>query len=73
VITVCDQAREQCPVFPGTTEQMHLGFPDPAGATGTEEEIMAAFRRVRDDLRQRLVPLLTEKARRQDQERSPAP
>ena len=40
---------------------MHVGFPDPAQATGTEEEIMAAFRRVRDDLRKELIPLLKEK------------
>ena len=58
VITACDSAREQCPIFPGQTEVIHLGFPDPAKATGTEEEIMAEFRRVRDDMRQQLVPLL---------------
>lgn len=58
VITVCDQAREQCPLFPGETEVIHVGFPDPAKATGTEEEIMAEFRRVRDDLRRQLIPLL---------------
>lgn len=62
VITVCDQAREQCPLFPGETEVMHLGFPDPARATGTEEEILAAFRQVRGALREQLVPLLKEKA-----------
>ena len=37
VITVCDQAQQQCPIFPGETEVMHVGFPDPARATGTEE------------------------------------
>lgn len=58
VITVCDQAREQCPLFPGKSEVIHLGFPDPAKATGTEEEVMAEFRRVRDDLRRQLIPLL---------------
>ena len=62
VITVCDQAAEQCPMFPGGTEIMHVSFPDPARATGTEEEIIGAFRRVRDDLRGKLVPLLREKA-----------
>jgi arsenate reductase len=40
---------------------MHVGFPDPAKATGSDEEIMAAFRRVRDDLRQQLIPLLKER------------
>ena len=62
VITVCDQAQEQCPLFPGETEVIHVGFPDPAKATGTEEEIMVEFRRVRDDMREQLVALLKEKA-----------
>jgi arsenate reductase (thioredoxin) len=61
VITVCDQAREQCPVFFGPTEVMHVGFPDPARATGPEEEIMAAFRQVRDEMRRQLIPLLKKK------------
>ncbi len=66
VITVCDRAAQQCPMFPGDTEVMHVGFPDPARATGTEEDILAEFRRVRDDLRAQLIPLLREKlARRQ--------
>jgi len=67
VITVCDQAQQQCPIFPGETEVMHVGFPDPARATGTEAEIMAAFRQVRDALREQLVPLLREKSREKDQ------
>jgi arsenate reductase len=62
VITLCDQAQGQCPFFPGETEIMHVGFPDPARAAGTEEEIMAAFRQVRDDLRDELIPLLQKKA-----------
>lgn len=62
VITLCDQAQQQCPFFPGDTEVMHVGFPDPARATGTEAEIMAVFRQVRDALRSQLVPLLKEKA-----------
>ncbi len=61
VITVCDQAREQCPLFPGDTEVRHVGFPDPARATGTEAEIMAAFQEVRDKMRQQLISLLREK------------
>ena len=65
VITVCDQAAQQCPMFPGDTEIMHISFLDPAKAAGTEEEIMTVFRRVRDDLREHLVPLLREKARQQ--------
>jgi arsenate reductase (thioredoxin) len=48
VITVCDNARERCPYLPGRAEKLHHNFPDPAKATGTEEEIMAEFRRVRE-------------------------
>ena len=62
VITLCDHAQQQCPFFPGDTEVMHAGFPDPARVTGTEAEIMAVFRQVRDALRSQLVPLLKEKS-----------
>lgn len=48
VITVCDNAKERCPIFPGSAQQFHHNFPDPAKATGSEEEIMAEFRSVRD-------------------------
>jgi arsenate reductase len=48
VITVCDNANEACPFFPGKVERFHENFPDPAKATGTAEEIMEEFRRVRD-------------------------
>jgi len=48
VITVCDHAKERCPFFPATAKQFHENFPDPAKATGTEEEIMAQFRQVRN-------------------------
>ena len=48
VITVCDNARERCPYFPTRAEKLHQNFPDPAKATGTEEEVMAEFRRVRE-------------------------
>jgi arsenate reductase len=61
VITVCDQAQEQCPIFPGETMVMHVGFSDPAKATGSEAEILAVFRQVRDEMRQQLIPLLKEK------------
>jgi arsenate reductase len=47
VITVCDNAKERCPYFPGRVERFHYNFPDPAKATGTEEEITAEFARVR--------------------------
>jgi arsenate reductase len=46
VITVCDQARQACPVFPGVHESLHWGYEDPAAAEGTDEERLAAFRRV---------------------------
>ena len=46
VVTVCDQARQVCPVFPGVHETLHWGYEDPAEATGTEEERLVVFRRV---------------------------
>ncbi len=48
IITVCDNANERCPYFPSTAKKFHQDFPDPAKATGSPEEIMAAFRLVRD-------------------------
>ncbi|WP_333886668.1 arsenate reductase ArsC [Sphingobacterium siyangense] len=48
VITVCDNAKESCPYFPSRAKKLHYNFPDPAKATGTEEEVMNEFRRVRD-------------------------
>ena len=48
VITVCDNANEACPFFPGKVERFHQNFPDPAKASGTPEEVMEEFRRVRD-------------------------
>ena len=47
IITVCDNAKERCPYFPSKAERLHYNFPDPAKATGTEEEVMNEFRRVR--------------------------
>ena len=54
VITVCDQAREACSVFPGAQESMHWGYDDPAAAQGTEEERLAVFRRVFTQLGERV-------------------
>ncbi|MBX2969316.1 MAG: arsenate reductase ArsC [Cyclobacteriaceae bacterium] len=48
VITVCDNAKENCPYFPAKVKVLHHNFPDPAKATGTEEEIRQAFRHVRE-------------------------
>ncbi|MCX2584771.1 arsenate reductase ArsC [Pedobacter sp. MR22-3] len=48
VITVCDNANEACPFFPGKVDRFHQNFPDPAKATGTPEEVMDEFRRVRE-------------------------
>jgi arsenate reductase len=54
VITVCDNAKESCPVFPAKTKRIHWSIEDPAAAQGSEEEILTAFRRARDELRARL-------------------
>jgi arsenate reductase len=52
VITVCDNARETCPVFTGQVAQhLHIGYDDPAHATGSEEEVLTVFRRVRDEIK----------------------
>ena len=57
VLTVCDNARESCPVFPAKTTTIHRSFDDPAAVTGSDEEKLAAFRRVRDELRAYLKTL----------------
>jgi arsenate reductase len=54
VITVCDNAKESCPMFPGQTNRIHHGFDDPAEVKGSDEERIAAFRHVRDELREYL-------------------
>jgi arsenate reductase len=52
VITVCDNAKETCPVFTGNVKkQIHIGFDDPADAVGTEQEVNSVYRRVRDQIR----------------------
>jgi arsenate reductase len=58
VVTVCDSAAEDCPVWLGRGARLHFDFPDPARATGSEAEVMDAFRRVRDDIRHQIVPAL---------------
>ena len=54
VLTVCDSAKEACPVYPGHANRLHRNFEDPAAVRGSEEERLAAFRRVRDELRKYL-------------------
>jgi arsenate reductase len=51
VVTVCDHARESCPFFPGGKKNLHQSFEDPSTLTGTEEEVMEGFRRIRNEIR----------------------
>lgn len=51
VLTVCDQAKESCPIYPGHGNRLHHSFDDPAAAGGSDEDKLAAFRRVRDEIR----------------------
>ena len=60
LITVCDNARESCPVFPGATKRLHWPFEDPASVNGSEEERKAAFRKVRDQIHSRIMVFLGE-------------
>jgi arsenate reductase len=64
VITVCDNARESCPVFLGKVkEQLHIGFEDPAEATGTELEVLTVFRRIRDEIKRDFSKFYEEKVK----------
>jgi arsenate reductase len=54
VITVCDTAAETCPIFPGATHRRHWSFEDPSKATGSEAEQIAVYRRVRDEIHERI-------------------
>jgi arsenate reductase (thioredoxin) len=58
VVTVCDSAAEECPIWLGKGKRAHHSFPDPAKAEGTDEEIMNAFHTVRDDIEKELIQLL---------------
>jgi len=60
VITVCDNAKESCPVFPAKTQRMHWPFEDPAAVEGSEDERRAAFRKVRDQIHRRIRVFLGE-------------
>lgn len=63
VLTVCDNAKESCPVFPGRAERVHWSIHDPADAQGTDDEKMKVFRQVFTDLTQRIHHLLATQAR----------
>jgi arsenate reductase len=58
VVTVCDSAAEECPVWLVPSRRVHLGFPDPAQATGTDGQVWPVFRTVRDDIHHRVPELL---------------
>ncbi len=59
VITLCDQANESCPVFFGGTQRLHMGFDNPAAVPGSEAEKLSAFRKVRDQIREKVVGFLS--------------
>jgi arsenate reductase len=60
VITVCDDANETCPVFPGPAQRIHWSFPDPSAAEGSEAERLGVYRTVRDSIEERLKGWLSE-------------
>jgi arsenate reductase len=64
VITVCDNARESCPVFGGKSERIHWSFEDPAAVQGSQEQRQAAFRRIRDEIAGRIKSFAEELSRR---------
>ena len=62
VVTVCDNARDNCPVFPAGTERIHWSFEDPAAVEGSEGERLSAFRRTRDQIRERVKAFFQDQA-----------
>jgi arsenate reductase (thioredoxin) len=72
VVTVCDQARQVCPVFPGVHESLHWGYEDPAEATGTKEERLAVFRRVFTQIGERINQFIPIALRARDDARATA-
>ncbi len=68
IITVCDNAAEDCPVWLGSGIRIHIGFEDPAKVEGAEIDRLAAFRRIRDEIREQVLSYLAEQAENQEQE-----
>lgn len=62
VVTVCDNAKERCPVFPKAKNSLHWPFDDPADAEGTDEEVLGEFRRVRDEIAEKVKGWLGQRA-----------
>ncbi len=67
VITVCDNAKEMCPVFAGAKQMLHWPFPDPADATGGDEQRLEAFREIRDAIRDQISQWLNQQLRRRQE------
>lgn len=67
IISVCSNAEHDCPIFPGNVERLHWPFDDPAHATGSDEEKLACFRRVRDEIQSALTKRLTGSASQESQ------
>jgi arsenate reductase len=65
VITVCDNAKQSCPIYPAKTKRIHWSIEDPAAVQGSEAERLAAFRRIRDELRLRLQRFAETEAEKQ--------
>ena len=61
VVTVCDNARDNCPVFPAGSERIHWSFEDPAAVQGSEQERLAAFRRIRDQIHERVLAFIQDR------------
>ena len=61
VIALCDHVAESCPVLSGGTQRIHMGFPNPAAASGSDKERLMAFRKVRNQIREEVVAFLTKR------------
>ncbi|WP_376790210.1 arsenate reductase ArsC [Thermoflexus sp.] len=68
VLTVCDHAAEECPVWPGQGERMHIGYPDPGRWAWDEERMLEEFREIRDRMREELLPILRRWIEQQEEE-----